>query len=272
MGFSTRNIDYDGRYPTIYVLKYLPLIGSIIVIGLWTFFYINSLFNQAILMDSELPVIEAGRFNNLLIWWFSTTSLCILTYFILIPISQKYHDSHTTPSECSDLFESAKSKMSIDFVVDLRVNREKGIVLASFRNPFKSLVVISPSTQRLILKEREIGEVIIAHELGLMKNYRPWWLVGSAWSICSFIALSFIESPYIFISSGLFEFIFASILRTIPFILLTLGMILSDYSGSARFDSELITSKEYQVSPLLARLSLLEGMTLKRSDIEKKQT
>ena len=76
--------------------------------------------------------------------------------------------------QISELFESAKLRMNIDFKVNLRVNNEDGYVCTSHRNLFFASIVLSRDAQNAILQEKALGEVIIANELVRLQNTRPW--------------------------------------------------------------------------------------------------
>ncbi|TFG27767.1 hypothetical protein EU528_12295 [Candidatus Thorarchaeota archaeon] len=268
MGFDKNRVDYSGRYPRMYVSNYLPLLGSIIVTVLLTYSYTLYLFDQAILLDTMLPIVEANRIDNILIWMFSSTALCVLTYIVLIPVSQSFHDLHTASSDILELFENAKSKMGIDFEVNLKVNKERGIMLTCFRTPFNASVVISSRAQKLLLGEKELGEAIIAHELVFLKSSRPWWMVAAAVAFSSVIAGFLLPTPSAIDFPGLFEYTIANIIRTVPIIVMFLVMFLCDSASRNKIDSTLEVEKEYQVSPILARMALLEGIAIKRTDIE----
>ena len=268
MGFNKRKVDFTGQYPSMYVLRYLPIAGTVVIIWFWTLLYWNSLWDQAIQMDSLIPIIDANQIDNLLIWMFSTSALSIMVYLLLIPVTQRFHISQTIPSEIDDLLESAISKMNMNFRVDLRVNRESGIVFAGFRNLFYASIVISNEAQTLILKEKELGEVIIAHTLCLMKNAQPFSMVLMG-SIGAVLSLEMLPDPSPR-AVGLYELINLKGMRLMILIVLSVITLifcyLSDFKTS-EFNMDLITSK-YHLSPVLARMALFEGIAIRRSDIE----
>ena len=94
-------------------------------------------------MGSILPIIEANRIDNLLIWMLSSAALCLLVYFILLPISYRLHISHTKSGEMFEIMERAKSRMGIDFEVDLRITEQEGYAFTSYRNLFYALIIMS---------------------------------------------------------------------------------------------------------------------------------
>lgn len=270
MGFNKRKVDFSGQYPSMYVSKYLPIVGTAVVIWFWTLLYWNSLWGQVIQMDSYIPIIDANQIGNLLVWMFSTSALTIMVYLLFIIVTQGFHISRTKPSEIDDLLESAISKMDINFRVSLRVNRESGIVFTSFRNLFYASIVISNEAQTLILREKELGEVIIAHALCLLKNTRPFSM-GLMGLIGALLSLEMLPTPSPG-SIGIYELINLYGRRLMILIALsafTLIFCYLSYIKTSEIDMNLITSK-YHLSPVLAKMALFEGIAIRRSDIEVK--
>jgi len=269
VGFNKRQVDYVGRYPVMYLVKFLPLILSSIVLGFLIVFYSNILYNQVSQTDSWLPLILAFRIDNHLIWVFSSVAVSLLSYFVLVPASERFHNSHTLPSEISQLLERAKLRMNINFKVDLRINNEDGFVFTSRRNLFYASIVMSRDAQNAILQEQEMGEAIIANELSKLQDTKPWRLIVTLASFHAHAASMLIPEPYLSDLSDIYGLGPALFVMGLPtlFYFLAFSFLMTGDSLIHRIRENV--SKAYQISPNLAQQVLFEGYTITRSDLEK---
>ena len=199
-------------------------------------------------MGSILPIIEANRIDNLLIWMLSSAALCLLVYFILLPISYRLHISHTKSGEMFEIMERAKSRMGIDFEVDLRITEQEGYAFTSYRNLFYALIIMSSTAQSAMLQDSELGETIIANELITLKNTRPWRVVYGLVALCIcgssplIVDQSFIELSEVYgYTAGFFIGMF-------PYTLMWIGIALIDSAKAHSHISHAMTDKEYHVS------------------------
>ena len=103
-----------SKYRKSIIWKSIPTIGSIVVVAVLFVYNLMILENEALLMDSILPILESHRFDNLLISMTITSGLGILAYFILAFLTKAYLLSVSETSDLCDLLERVKTRMGID--------------------------------------------------------------------------------------------------------------------------------------------------------------
>ncbi len=259
------------EYKKSRIWKFLPAIGSFVVVGIWIVYNSILLNQEAIRLDSILPIIEAHRIDNILIGAIITAFLGILTYFALTFLTKIYFLSGTEDSELSNLLKRAKMKMGIDFNIHLRIHDEEGLNIVTERNALFSSIVMSRDAQTAILEQQDKGEVVLAGELSSLEGSRPLL------AICGFAFIFGCAWMFLLAKTNTYDLVdmygTTAVLTelVIPFILAFLGFHLVLFRSRPKYiRSEIKTITEYQISSTLARLIVFEKLVLSDEEIEKR--
>ncbi len=259
------------EYKKSRIWKKLPAIGSFVVVVIWIVYNSILLNQEAIRLDSILPIIEAHRIDNILIGAIITAFLGILTYFALAFLTKIYFLSGTEDSELCDLLKRVKMKMGIDFNIHLRIHDGEGLNIVTERNALFSSIAMSRDAQTAIIDQQDKGEVVLAGEVSSLEGTRPLlaicgfaFIFGCAW-------MFLITKPVIIDVVDMYGSIAFLTEASIPFILAFLGFHLVLFRSRPKYTrSEIKTITEYQISSTLARSIVFEKLVLSDEEIEKR--
>lgn len=252
------------------IWKFLPIIGSSVVVAILIVSNLILLENEASQIGSILPIVESRRIDNLLLGMTIASGLGTLAYFILAFLAKAYFISVTEDSELCGLLERAKTKMGVDLNTHLRIHDEDGFNIITERNAVFSSIVMSREAQTAILEQQEMGEVILAGELSSLEYTRPWIKIGA---FATFFGLAWLFLfPHQYKLAPLTMYGMMTLLTEImlPIFLLFMGSGLHSMSRSSISKSKTKTIKEYQILPGLAKGIVFEKLVITEENIEKR--
>ncbi len=252
------------------IWKFLPKIGSCVVVAILIASNLILLENEAAHIDSILPFVESHRIDNLLLQMTLASGLGILAYFILAFLTKAYFTSVTESSELVGLLERVKTKMGIDLNTQLRIHDEDGLNIVTERNAVFSSIVMSREAQTAILEQQDMGEVVLAGELSSLEYTRPWIEIGA---FATFFGLAWVyifPHQYKLSLVGVYGMMSLLTEMVLPFLLMLMAAGLHSLSRSSFINSYAATIKEYQISPSLAKRIVFEKLVITEEDIEKR--
>jgi len=114
-----------------------------------------------------------------------------------------------------------------------------------------------------------LGGVIIANELARLQNARPWRPIIILTFFHVYATSVLLPEPHFREIIDFYDLGTALVVTGLPYVfqLIAFTMLMSIDGNTTK--SSALVSKEYQLSPLLIRMSLLEGYSIERSVIEK---